>query len=62
MKTPTLDFSHVRRQAQLEKAAPGMLKALEQIADIAEGSRTVNSLPHIAKIARAAAAEAEGDA
>lgn len=26
--------------------------ALEQIADIAEGSETVNSLPHIAKIAR----------
>lgn len=25
---------------------------LEQIADIAEGSRTINSLPHIAKIAR----------
>jgi hypothetical protein len=29
-------------------------KALEQIADIAEGSTTANSLPHIAKIARAA--------
>ena len=27
-------------------------KALELIADIAEGSQTVNSLPHIAKIAR----------
>lgn len=26
--------------------------ALEQIADIAEGSRTANSLPHIARIAR----------
>jgi hypothetical protein len=33
---------------------PRLLEALELIADIAEGSRTINSLPHIAKIARAA--------
>lgn len=31
-------------------------EALEIISDIAEGSTTVNSLPHIAKIARAALA------
>lgn len=31
-----------------------LMKALEEIAAIAEGSRTVNSLPHIAKIARGA--------
>lgn len=30
------------------------LTALELIADIAEGSQTINSLPHIAKIARGA--------
>lgn len=29
-------------------------EALETVADIAEGSETVNSLPHIARIARAA--------
>jgi hypothetical protein len=34
--------------------------ALKMIADIAEGSGTPNSLPHIAKIARDAVAKAEG--
>src|ERR1017187_6092500 len=41
-------------------AAPDMLALLKTIADIAEGSRTTNSLPHIARLARAAIAKAEG--
>lgn len=35
-------------------------KTLALIADIAEGSQTVNSLPHIAKLARAALAAMPG--
>ena len=35
------------------------IEAMKQIADIAEGSTTANSLQHIAKIARQAIAEAE---
>jgi hypothetical protein len=41
-------------------AAPDMLALLKTIADIAEGSRTTNSLPHVARLARAAIAKAEG--
>jgi hypothetical protein len=37
--------------------ASDMLAALEQIADIAEGSTTANSLPNIARLARAAIAK-----
>jgi predicted Zn-ribbon and HTH transcriptional regulator len=33
--------------------AAGLVRAIEEIAGIAEGSTTANSLPHIAKIARA---------
>lgn len=40
--------------ARLIAAAPSMEDALISIAEIAEGSGTANSLPHIAKIARAA--------
>ena len=35
------------------------IKGLELIADIAEGSATVNSLPHIAKITRQLLSDAE---
>jgi hypothetical protein len=50
--------------ADAERAAMAknadLLAALHLIADITEGSGTVNSLPHLAKIARAAIAKAEG--
>jgi hypothetical protein len=39
---------------------PTMLEALQVIAGIAEGSTTANSLPNIARIARAAIEAAEG--
>ena len=47
------DFDHYfnaccRQSRHIER----MQEALRMIADIAEGSQTVNSLPHIAKIAR----------
>lgn len=50
------DFTHyfnacARQSQHIEK----MKGALNMIADIAEGSQTLNSLPHIAKIAREAA-------
>ena len=40
-------------QHDAEVAKAKLRAALEQIADIAEGSGTANSLPHIARIARA---------
>jgi hypothetical protein len=42
------------REAVDRLTSTNLANALATIADIAEGSQTVNSLPHIAKIARAA--------
>lgn len=60
LKSPFVYETHARRR--IEAAAPQMLAALKLIAGIGEGSTTANSLPHIAKIAREAAAIAEGEA
>lgn len=45
-----------------EQQRDALLKELELIADIAEGSTTANSLQNIAKIARMAIAKAKGGA
>lgn len=47
--------------ARLIAAAPDMLEALRMIADIGEASQSINSLAHIAKIARATLAKVEGE-
>src|ERR1700730_8485377 len=54
---------HVEANARLIGRAvnsyPGLREALMESADIGEGSGTLNSLPHIAKIARKALATGE---
>lgn len=44
----------IQKREQAEARAERLAEALRGIADIATGSRTVNSLPHIEKIARSA--------
>lgn len=46
--------------AELRREHETFRAALETIADIAEGSGTANSLPHIAKIARLALTKGRG--
>jgi uncharacterized protein (DUF2342 family) len=43
-----------KEMARLRRATADMLATLDQIAGIAEGSTTANSLPHIARLARGA--------
>jgi hypothetical protein len=47
-----------RHKAEEDRVS--LRSALNTIADIAEGSGTVNSLPHIAKLARAALTKGRG--
>lgn len=52
LRTPRLDAMNVERHEAADEIVR-LREALAAIADIAEGSTTANSLPNIARIARA---------